>query len=88
MKFFEQNDILKQLAAKMGDYADVDDFHPLDKVEHDYLVLEWMRDVVKVKHPTTYQDFIGYVSGPMHTYETGDFVKNAIIAIGIIDTSK
>lgn len=88
MKFFEQNDVLKQLASKMGEYANVDDFHPLDNVAHDYAVLEWMRDVVRVENVTTYGEFIAMVSGPMHLYKTGDYVKGAIFSIGIIDTSK
>lgn len=88
MKFFEQNDILKQLAHKMGEYADVDDFHPLDNVEHDYAVLEWMRNTVRHESSTTYNEFISMISGSMYLYEIGDFVKAAIFSIGIIDTSK
>ena len=88
MQFFEQNDILKQLANRMGEYADVDDFHPLDNVAHDYMVLEWMRNDVKVESVTTYNDFVGMISGPMHAYVTGDYVKAALFAIGIIDTNK
>lgn len=88
MKFFEQNDILKQLANKMGDYADINDFHPLDNAEHDYRVQLWMREDVRLNNPTTYQDYISYISGPMHAYTVGDYVKAAIFAIGIIDTSK
>jgi len=68
----------------MGEFADVDDFHPLDNVEHDYSVLEWMRGAVKHEKPDTYATFVSYVSGPMHAYVTGDYVKAAIFAIGIV----
>ena len=68
--------------------ADVEDFHPLDQVEHDYLVLEWMRNVVKNERPTTYDDFVSYISGPMHAYVVGDYVKAAIFAIGIVTPGK
>lgn len=88
MKIFKQYDILKQLASRMGDYADVDDFHPLDNVEHDYRVLEWMRNVVRVESADTHSKFISYISGPMHRYVVGDYVKAAIIAIGVEDVSK
>ncbi len=88
MKVFQEYDILKQLASRMEEYADVDDFNPLDNVKHDYQVLEWMRDVVKVKNPETFNKFISYVSGAMHHYVTGDYVKAAIIAIGVRDVNK
>jgi hypothetical protein len=85
MKFFEEGDVLKQLANRMGDYADFEDFHPLD---NDYAVLEWMRNDVRLKYPTTYNDFISYISGAMHCYQIGDYVKAALFAIGITNTSK
>lgn len=90
MEIFKQGDILKQLASRMGEDgpADFDDWHPLDNPAQDYMVLEWMRNTVRVKFPATYQDFISYVSGAMHQYNVGDYTKAALFAIGIIDTSK
>ena len=90
MQYFEQNDILKQLASRMGDLGptDLDDWHPLDNAAHDYMVLEWMRTAVRLESPATHKDFISYISGPMHAYVTGDYVKAALFAIGIIDANK
>lgn len=90
MQFFEENNVLKQLALKMGEDgpADFDDWHPLDNAAQDYMVLEWMRNTVRLEFKTTYEEFISYVSGAMHQYKTGDYTKAALFAIGIIDVSK
>lgn len=90
MEFFEQNNVLKQLAVKMGEDgpASLEDWHPLDNPAQDYMVLEWMRNTVRVEFKTTYEDFVSYISGPMHYYKTGDYTKAALFAIGIIDISK
>ena len=89
MKYYEQGDIIKKLAERMGNYLDgVEDFNPYEKPEHDYLVLTWLRDVVRLEYISTWTDFVSYISGPMHAYVVGDYVKAAIFAIGIIDISK
>lgn len=88
MKYYEESKIIKELANRMGEYAEVDDFNPYSYAGHDYLVLRWLRDQVRLQHPTTWLDFVSFVSGPMYEYTTGDYVKAAVLAIGIIDTSK
>ena len=88
MKYYEQDKIIAELAGRMGEYAEVDDFNPYSYAGHDYLVLAWLRDQVRVQYPATWADFVSYISGPMHEYRTGDYVKAAVFAIGIIDISK
>ena len=61
-------------------------FYPMTNADHDYSVLEWMRNVVQYKYPDTYRDFLGMISGAMWQYNVGDFAKGAMCAIGIVDT--
>jgi hypothetical protein len=86
---FDNDDLRVQLADRMKmDVGDVEDFWPLDDPTDDYSVLLWMRHEVQHKYPSTYIQFISYVSGAMHSYNVGDYTRNAMLAVGIIDNSK
>lgn len=83
---FENDDLRVQLADRME--ANPDDFEPFVNPTHDYDVLLWMRHTVKAKWPDTYRTFISYISGAMHSYNVGDYARGAMLAIGIINSSK
>ena len=83
---FDNDDLRVQLADRM-DIEEVG-FNPLFSVEDDYKVLQWMRTTVRMKYPTTHDLFVSYVSGAMHHYVVGDWTRGAMLAIGIIDSSK
>ena len=69
-----------------GDAMETLEFYPLVNPSDDYKVLEWMRDVVRIKHPLTWQTFTSYISGRMFDYRVGDFARAAILAIGVKDS--
>jgi hypothetical protein len=83
---FKEEDILRELADRME--IDVEGFNPFYNVEDDYKVLLWMRTTVRMEYVDTWKTFASYVSGAMHQYEVGDYVRNAILAIGIVTPSK
>lgn len=69
------------------DIKDKLDFYPMQNVQHDYAVLQWMNTDVKYNFPATYKSFISMVSSPMYEYVVGDFARNAMCAIGIVATN-
>lgn len=83
---FENDDLRVQLADRMG--ISPEGFNPLYNVAHDYAVLQWMRTEVQENYASTWRTFISYISSPMYNYVVGDYARNAMLAIGIINTSE
>lgn len=84
---FSEEALIKELKARMEMDESVD-FNPFIKPQDDYKVLQWMRTTVKSEYVTTYRTFISYISGAMHQYVVGDYVRGAILAIGIISAAQ
>ena len=84
---FSEEALIKELIARMEMDESVD-FNPFIRPQDDYKVLQWMRTTVKGEYITTYRTFISYISGAMYQYVVGDFVRCAILAIGIISAEQ
>ena len=84
---FSEEGLIRELKDRMEMDEGVD-FNPFIRPQDDYKVLQWMRTVVKSEYITTYRTFTSYISGAMHQYVVGDYVRGAILAIGIISAEQ